>query len=70
MNKFLLLCIAILSSIPAARASLDVPPDPYSIQCLSETDCYYANGRKVTEKELHKLAALIKQEEANEPQEQ
>lgn len=70
MNKYLLLCAVALSTISTARASLDVPPDPYSIQCLSETECFYANGRKVTEKELEKLAALIKQEEGDESQQQ
>jgi len=70
MNKYLLLCVIAVSTISPVRASMDSPLDPYSIQCLSETECFYANGRKVTEKELEKLAALIKQEESNEPQEQ
>jgi hypothetical protein len=70
MNKYILLCVIALSTISPVRASMDSPPDPYSIQCLSETECFYANGRKVTEKELEKLAALIKQEESDESQQQ
>ncbi|QZA71112.1 hypothetical protein AH06_326 [Erwinia phage AH06] len=69
MKKTILLSLVLLSPFISARASMDVPPDPYSIQCLSETECFYANGRKVTEEELKKLAVLIQQEEQNESHE-
>ncbi|AHI60460.1 hypothetical protein Ea357_306 [Erwinia phage Ea35-70] len=66
MKKNILLAVVLLSAFPSVKASMDVPPDPYTIQCLSETECFYANGRKVTEQELQKLALLIQQEEQNE----